>query len=144
MKRMHDLIKPFTGILANESEIARRLWTSQTSCEKLLLVRNDLNSGLGATIKTMSVLLLLSLKSGRAMLEAPSSYCKNPPHTMQCVYKPYSNCTTGSEVTCVQLRPNQVQAASARCVVVSLKAVHGSTLWYGTGNTSSAPPFPTL
>lgn len=115
------------------SDALHQLTRQQSTCDRFLFVNNDLHSGLGATMKMMSLTMLLAFNSRRVMLDAPSTYCKSPPHTMQCVYLPWSSCSPIPDCSIVHLKAKQVSTSSSRCVEISLKEFYASNIWYGTG-----------
>ena len=138
----HVLLPAFAR--ANATEIVRRLRASQASCAKVLLVHNDVGSGVGATVWMMSLAMLLAVRSGRAMLEAPDARsCARPPHTLECVYAPWSPCAIAPppRASCPRVDPRAVVAkASAPCLEISLRAFHRSRMWYGLGRHTFRSP----
>ena len=70
---------------------------------RYLLVEDDMiGSGLGFTGRLLASALLLAMRQGRVLLEIPrrtahtgapySRWCARPPHSLQCVYDPWSHC----------------------------------------------------
>jgi hypothetical protein len=115
------------------ADVLLRLKEVQSSCDKFLYVANDLQAGLGATMKIISLSMLLAYNSRRVLLETPGNYCNTPPHTMQCVYLPWSPCDAPPNCSAKRVRAMHVRSSPFRCVEVSLKEFWKSRIWYGTG-----------
>ena len=72
-------------------------------CKHHLLVEDDMTrSGLGFTARLLSSALLLAARLRRVLIEVPQRntttgalvgrWCNRPPHTLQCLFEPWSDC----------------------------------------------------
>ena len=81
---------------------AKAFYRSQfeSGCERLLLVEDDLKqAGLGWTARYLHAALLLAQADKRVLVEIPTArprWCDKPPHTLQCLFAPWSPCAAPS------------------------------------------------
>ena len=118
---------------ATRSQFDRVLFNNQyhSQCTRFLVVRNDLHgAGLGYVAKLMSFALSLAVNEGRVLIEEAVErplWCTVPPYTMQCFYRPWSDCKPPSGP-----RPEYKRDADhERVLALSLRKFHHSALWWG-------------
>jgi len=136
--------RPTTSSPPPDDDYARMILASQhpqnCSAAKFLLVEDDmLRSGLGFTARMLASALLLAMREGRVLLEVPQRngttgrpfgrWCDRPPHTLGCVYLPWSHCSAAS----VQ----QAEATRSR----SDAAIADHHELAATGSTAFSQPF---
>ena len=95
-------------------------------CQSITLLNDDLHgAGLGMTAKMMVFALITANKHGRTLMESESlrRWCTKPPGTLQCYYRPWTNCTLSG----VQDVKN-----------VSLQTFWRSGKWYGMSKSTAS------
>ena len=95
-------------------------------CRRVTLLHDDLHgAGLGMTAKMMVFALIVVNRNGRTLVETESlrRWCTKAPGTLQCYYRPWTNCTLSGV--------HDVQN-------MSLKAFWGSRRWYGMSQSTAS------